>query len=272
MPVCGPGGSPPPSRRYAARRAALAAIAAAALILTACPGARRPAPAPPPPTPTATPVPPTPVPPTAVPTPSARLLEGGWGRAIRSGVAGREGLVFAPGGRLSLLGIFSMQGDSWRLDGDGLVLTTSTERYPAPVESRLRVEELTAKRLVLAGSGYLAGAYERRAFGTIEGTVTYRRKTALTPEAIVQVELRDVTGPDADEPLLAKHVIHTDGRQVPISFALDYDAAAVRKGHSYAVSARIADRGQLQYLTDSPVPVLTGEAAAPVEILVVPVH
>jgi uncharacterized lipoprotein YbaY len=259
------------ARYISAARAALALAAAALLAMTGCAGARKPAPPPPPP-PTATPVPPTPVPPTPVPTPSVRLLEGGWDRAIRSGVTGREGLVFAPGGRLSLLGIFSMQGVSWHLAGDALSLTTSTERYPIPFENRLRVEELTPERLVLTGAGYLAGTYERRAFGTIEGTVTYRQKTALTPEAIVQVELRDVTRPGEEEPLLAKRIIHTDGQQVPIPFALDYDAAAVEKGHSYTVSARIADRGQLQYLTDSPVPVLTAEAPASVEILVVPVH
>jgi putative lipoprotein len=200
------------------------------------------------------------------------MLEGGWDRAIRSAVAGREGFVLAPEGRLSLLGIFSMQGVSWRLDGNALVLTTSTERYPEPIESRLAVEELTPQRLVLSGTGYLAGTYERRAYGTIEGTVTYRQRIALTPEAIVQVELRDVTRVDAEAPLLAKRVIHTDGRQVPIPFALDYDVAAVQKGHSYAVSARIADRGQLQDVTDTPVPVFTGEPPAPVEILVVPVH
>jgi uncharacterized lipoprotein YbaY len=217
-------------------------------------------------------LPPTPIPPTPAPTPSAQTIQGGWDRAIRSGVAGREGFVLAPGGRLSLLGIFSMQGVSWRLDGDTLVLTTSTERYPEPIESRLRVEDLTPTRLVLSGPGYLAGSFERRAFGSIEGEVTYRQKTALTPEAIVQVELRDVARPDAEAPLLAKRVIHTEGRQVPIPFALDYDVAAVQKGRSYAVSARIADRGQLQYVTDVPVPVLTGEPPAPVEILVVPVH
>jgi uncharacterized lipoprotein YbaY len=256
----------------AASRPALAGAVAALLVLTACAGAKHPVPAPPPPTPTATPPPPTPIPPTPAPTPSPRLLEGGWDRAIRTGVAGREGFVLAPGGRLSLLGIFSMQGVSWRLDGDTLVLTTSTERYPEPIETRLRVEELTPTRLVLSGPGYLAGSFERRAVGSIEGEVTYRQRVALTPEAIVQVELRDVTHPDAEAPLLAKRVIHTDGRQVPIPFALDYDAAAVQKGHSYAVSARIADRGQLQYVTDTPVTVLGGEEAAPAEILVVPVH
>ena len=113
---------------------------------------------------------------------------------------------------------------------------------------------------------------EARPAASLSGTVTYRQRIALTPEAEVQVELRDVSKQDVEAPLIAKRVIARPG-QVPIAFTLDYDPSLVEPGHAYAVSARITDRGQLQFVTDTRVPVLTGASAGTaVEIVVVPVR
>ncbi len=105
----------------------------------------------------------------------------------------------------------------------------------------------------------------------LTGTVVYPQRMALTPEAEVQIELRDVSIPDADSTLVAKQVISTPG-QVPIPFSLEYDPTLITPGHTYAVSARITDRGQLQFVTDARISVLTDGAPGPVEILVVPVR
>jgi putative lipoprotein len=105
----------------------------------------------------------------------------------------------------------------------------------------------------------------------LTGTVSYRQRLALTPQAEVQVELRDVSAQDAGSVLIAKQVIATPG-QVPIPFSLEYDPTKIRGGRTYAISARIVDRGQLQFLTDTRIPVLTGGAQGPIEILVVPVR
>lgn len=242
-----------------------------ALVFAACTGATKPAAGGRPPAPTPGPeLIPTAAPP-PLPTPNPRELAGGWGRTVPAGVTWREGLVLGPDGRFGLLGIFSMDGVSWRLEGDTLVLSTDTERYPEPVESRLHVEELTPARLVLTGKDYFAGAWERRDFAAVTGTVSYRPRIALTPEAVVQVELRDVSRQDVEAPLLAKRVIRRPG-QAPIAFALDYDPAEIVPDRTYAVSARIADRGQLQFVTDTRVPVITNGAPTAVDIVVVPVR
>jgi putative lipoprotein len=110
-----------------------------------------------------------------------------------------------------------------------------------------------------------------RALETVTGTVTYRLRIALTPEAVVQVELRDVSRQDVEAPLIAKQVITRPG-QVPVTFALDYDPEAILPGHLYAVSARIEDRGQLAFVTDAPVPVITGGAPTSAEIIVAPLR
>jgi putative lipoprotein len=110
-----------------------------------------------------------------------------------------------------------------------------------------------------------------RALATVSGTVTYRLRIALTPEAVVQVELRDVSHQDVEAPLIAKQVITRPG-QVPVAFSLDYDPTAILPGHLYAVSARIQDRGQLAFVTETPVPVLEAGATTPPEIVVGPVR
>jgi len=108
-------------------------------------------------------------------------------------------------------------------------------------------------------------------YATLTGTVVYRQRIALTPEAVVQVELRDVSRADAEAPLVARQIIERPG-QVPIAFAIPYADADVDPRHAYAVSARITDRGQLQFVTDTRIPVLTdGAPRDGVEILVVPV-
>jgi len=106
---------------------------------------------------------------------------------------------------------------------------------------------------------------------TLTGVVTYRQRSALTPEAVVQVDLRDVSRADADAPPLARQIIERPG-QVPIAFSLSCAKAAIEPGHAYAVSARITDRGQLQFVTDTRVPVLSGGLPGPIEIVVVPVR
>lgn len=104
----------------------------------------------------------------------------------------------------------------------------------------------------------------------LRGTVSYRQRSALTPEAEVQVELRETTGAGAEPVVVAKQIIERPG-QVPIAFELPYDPAAIDPTLGYTVSARITDRGQLQFVTESPVPVLTKGAPASVEIVVGPV-
>jgi putative lipoprotein len=108
---------------------------------------------------------------------------------------------------------------------------------------------------------------------TLTGTITYLQRVALTPEAELQIELRDATATDPTSMPILKQVIRRPG-QVPIAFSLEVDPEKILPAHAYAVSARITDRGQLQFVTERPVPALTGDAKtpAPVEILVVPVR
>ncbi len=110
-----------------------------------------------------------------------------------------------------------------------------------------------------------------RETAVLRGTVTYRQRSALTPEAEVQVELREAAAPGGEPSLVAKRIIERPG-QVPIAFELPYDPSAIDPAAGYTVSARITDRGQLQFVTETPVPVLTRGAATTAEVVVTPVR
>jgi len=211
--------------------------------------------------------------PTPAPTPTISAVDvvGGWARPAPGG-GGRQGLIVLPDGGLAVIGIPRTEGVSWSLDGDSLVAILHVEPTTEPQTARLRIEPATPGRLVLAGGAPLAGIWERGNFAALTGTVTYVQRVALTPEAVVQIELQDVSRADADAPVIAKQILRPTGKQVPLAFRLDYDTAAIQPGRAYAISARITDRGQLAYVTDTKVPVLTGGAPTNAEIVVVPVH
>ena len=103
----------------------------------------------------------------------------------------------------------------------------------------------------------------------ITGQVTYRQRIALSPDAVVEVSLQDISRADAPAVVVASQTIQTGGKQVPIPFALDYDPGAIDPRMSYAVSARITENGQLTWISTQVYPVLTrGAPSDNVEIIV----
>jgi uncharacterized lipoprotein YbaY len=108
--------------------------------------------------------------------------------------------------------------------------------------------------------------------GVLTGTVTYRARIALPPNAIVQVQLADVSRMDVAATVIASQTIETKGKQVPIPYELKYDPAKIDPRMTYAVSARITIDGKLAWINDTRYPVLTREAPVTgVEIVVIPV-
>jgi copper homeostasis protein (lipoprotein) len=88
------------------------------------------------------------------------------------------------------------------------------------------------------------------ATGMIGGTATYRERIALTPEAIFEAVLEDVSRADAPAQVLGRTRIDAPG-PVPIRFALAYDPASLRADRRYHVRATIRDGGRLAFTTDT---------------------
>ena len=106
----------------------------------------------------------------------------------------------------------------------------------------------------------------------VTGQVTYLQRSALPPEAVVVVTINDISRADGPQIVIGEQIIPTEGRQVPIPFAVSYDPSLILENHTYAVRARISDAaGKLLFTSDTVIPVITrGNPVSDVEVLVVP--
>jgi uncharacterized lipoprotein YbaY len=97
---------------------------------------------------------------------------------------------------------------------------------------------------------------EGEIINTVSGTVSYREKMALSPDAVINVKLLDVSLADIPAVTLGEQTIKNPGN-VPVSFSITYDPLSIDERHSYAVRAEIRDQGQLIFTTDRNYPVIT---------------
>jgi len=104
-------------------------------------------------------------------------------------------------------------------------------------------------------------------FLDITGSVTYRQRIALPPDAVLIVRVQDVSRADAPARQLAEQRIELDGRQVPIPFATTIDRDLVGKRARVTVSARIEQRGKLLFISDRSYPALNKGQPQAVEMV-----
>lgn len=105
--------------------------------------------------------------------------------------------------------------------------------------------------------------------GILTGTVNYLERIALSPDAVITVDLQDASS--GTPGIIATLDVPAEGRQVPIPFALPYDVATINPAGTYLLSARISEGGTTTFASQTGVPVLTnGAPTSNVEIIVSP--
>jgi putative lipoprotein len=109
--------------------------------------------------------------------------------------------------------------------------------------------------LIVAGCGPYHGTPPSRA--AVTGSVTYRERSALPPDAVVRVQLADVSRQDAAAIPVAQATLTPAGRQVPLPFELRYDPKAIDSTHTYAVRATIESGGRPIFTTTTANTVIT---------------
>jgi putative lipoprotein len=109
-----------------------------------------------------------------------------------------------------------------------------------------------------------------QSFPTIMGTVTYRARMALPPNAAIDVRLEDVSRADAPAVIVAEKILATNGKQVPIPFQLPYSANDIQPSHRYQVRAQITVADELLFVTTNAYPVITGGAPSTVNMVLQP--
>ncbi len=100
----------------------------------------------------------------------------------------------------------------------------------------------------------------------LKGTATYRERIALTPDAVFEAMLEDVSKADAPAVVVGFVRIDKPG-QVPIRFEIPFDPARIDQSHSYSLRARIVVGQRLLFTTDQAYPVLTRGHGNEVEMM-----
>jgi putative lipoprotein len=100
----------------------------------------------------------------------------------------------------------------------------------------------------------------------VTGTVTYRERVALPPDAVADITLEDVSRQDAPSVVISRQTLDP-APAVPIAFELAYEPAAIEERHSYAVRATIRHGHIPLFVTDRAYPVLTRGHPTKVDLL-----
>ena len=107
----------------------------------------------------------------------------------------------------------------------------------------------------------------------VSGTLTYLVRMALPAQAVVQLQLLDLTrGETASSPgaPVAEEKFPLGSHQPPVTFAIKVDSAKIDPKHTYGVSARITLLGQPRFATNEPYKVLTQGNPAKVDMVLLP--
>jgi copper homeostasis protein (lipoprotein) len=127
------------------------------------------------------------------------------------------------------------------------------------------IAALCLTSLALAVS--LVSAPAQAASAEITGTVTYRERMQLPPQARVRVTLSDVSRADVMATLLAEQEFAAEGAP-PYAFRLGYDPARIEARGRYAVRAEIRVDNWLWFTTTDFVDPFDTPSGTPLELLV----
>lgn len=115
--------------------------------------------------------------------------------------------------------------------------------------------------------GTAQSASTATAQGSISGTVAYRERMALPPDAAVDVKLQDVSAADAPAKTIGETVFAPAGKQVPLPFQITYDPGDINPAHTYQVRANITVDGKLMFTSNTAYPVITHGSPSQVAIM-----
>ncbi len=93
-------------------------------------------------------------------------------------------------------------------------------------------------------------------FINITGSIAYRARIALPPDAVLVIRVQDTSRADAPAFTLAEQRIELAGLQVPIPFKMTVDRDLLRKNARITVAARVQRGNTLLFINDTSYPAL----------------
>lgn len=105
----------------------------------------------------------------------------------------------------------------------------------------------------------------------IRGTVNYRQRVNLPPNAVVRVQVIDTAPADPTAAVITEQGIATRGTQVPIPFAIEVLAESIPAEPRLVLQAVIEVDRQPRFTSKGHYPLTARTLAHPIEIIVEPV-
>jgi putative lipoprotein len=124
-------------------------------------------------------------------------------------------------------------------------------------EGFLKDEAKGSQPVRLAENCKLEKATNAVSAGVVSGTVAYRERIAMPENAVLTMQLQDVSLADAPAKVIAEQKFTFAGHQVPLPFEVHYDSAKIDPQHTYALSARITVNEQLMFMNTTTYRVIT---------------
>jgi len=126
---------------------------------------------------------------------------------------------------------------------------------------------LRAAMLVAAlALGACAGPGSGEGWATVSGRAMYASSSNVLANAMLRVQLLDVSRQDARADLIAETTIPLEGKQPPVEFSLAYRREAIEPAHTYSVRATILVGDRLLFTTTRSYPVVTRGAPSDVSV------
>lgn len=116
-------------------------------------------------------------------------------------------------------------------------------------------------------AGYVPPAAAPTPIARITGTVSYRARIAMPPDAVLKVALVEATRADAEAVPISEVSLARPG-QVPVAFELPYASARINAKRAYVVRATIEQGGELKWSSTRRYPVITNDQPTKVDIVV----
>jgi putative lipoprotein len=120
---------------------------------------------------------------------------------------------------------------------------------------------------LLGGCGFGRGGDPTRFPPEVSGTVTYRERFVLPPDAELRVTLHETRGTSEAPTFVAEQTIPRPG-QVPVRFRVAFPPSVIDARAGYSLIARIEIGGRIAFSNERAVPVLTLGNPATAEIVV----
>ena len=102
--------------------------------------------------------------------------------------------------------------------------------------------------------------------GLVAGTIWYRERIAMPSDAVAVARVERIHGGEAE--LVAEQLIDRPGN-VPVPFQVPFAYDAIDQSDHYVLRAHIAADDHVQWISQTPVPVITHGAPSRVDVMVV---